>query len=106
MSLSPVEILQSTFGYKSFRPMQGDIVNHIIAGDNALVILPTGGGKSICFQIPALCLEGLTIVVSPLIALMTDQVTALKELGVAAECVHSSLSIEEKRRINDIIRDG
>ncbi len=106
MSSSPVEILQSTFGYKSFRPMQGEIVDHIIAGDSALVILPTGRGKSICFQIPALCLEGLTIVVSPLIALMTDQVTALKELGVAAECIHSGLSIEEKRRINDMIQDG
>ena len=86
--------------------MQAEIVDHVIAGNNALVILPTGGGKSMCFQIPALCLDGLTIVVSPLIALMTDQVTALKELGVAAECIHSGLSIEEKRGITAMITDG
>jgi ATP-dependent DNA helicase RecQ len=86
--------------------MQADIVDHVIGGDNALVILPTGGGKSMCFQIPALCLDGLTIVVSPLIALMTDQVTALKELGVAAECIHSGLSIDDKRGINTMIQEG
>ena len=86
--------------------MQSEIVDHVIGGDSALVILPTGGGKSMCFQIPSLCMDGLTIVVSPLIALMTDQVTALKELGVAAECIHSGLSVDEKRGINTMIQDG
>ena len=86
--------------------MQAEIMDHVLEGQNTLVILPTGGGKSICFQIPALCLEGITIVVSPLIALMTDQVMALKELGVAAACMHSSLSSIEKREITEQIQDG
>ena len=86
--------------------MQAEIIDHVLEGQNTLVILPTGGGKSICFQIPALCLEGITIVVSPLIALMTDQVMALKELGVAAACMHSSLSSIEKREITEQIQDG
>jgi len=86
--------------------MQAEIIDHVLEGQSTLVILPTGGGKSICFQIPALCLEGITIVVSPLIALMTDQVMALTELGVAAACMHSSLSSIEKREITEQIQEG
>ncbi|MEM9549115.1 MAG: DNA helicase RecQ [Bacteroidota bacterium] len=97
-------ILKTTFGYDSFRNNQEEIIRHIIDGKDALVIMPTGGGKSICYQIPALTLEGITLVVSPLIALMNDQVLNLEQSGVAAACLHSNMTPEEslgiERRIN------
>ncbi|MCL4121923.1 UNVERIFIED_CONTAM: hypothetical protein GTU68_014119 [Idotea baltica] len=86
--------------------MQENIINHVLAKQDTLTILPTGGGKSLCFQIPALCLPGLTVVISPLIALMHDQVTALKELGVHAASIHSNVSPDEKRQIVASINDG
>ena len=89
------EILEHVFGYAAFRGEQADIVDHVAQGGDALVLMPTGGGKSLCFQIPALMRGGTAIVVSPLIALMRDQVAALQEAGVAAECLNSSLSPEE-----------
>ncbi|MCU0934375.1 MAG: RecQ family ATP-dependent DNA helicase, partial [Thiobacillaceae bacterium] len=97
-------LLQSVFGYASFRPHQEAIVRHLIAGGDALVIMPTGGGKSLCYQLPALARAGTGIVVSPLIALMQDQVAALRQLGVKAEFLNSSLSPDAARRVeNDLL---
>ena len=94
-----IHILQTTFGYSHFRDQQQAIVEHVIAGQDALVLMPTGGGKSLCYQIPALARDGLAIVVSPLIALMQDQVDALQQLGVSAAFLNSSLSAEDNTRI-------
>ena len=88
------EILQHVFGYPAFRGEQEAIVEHLAAGGDALVLMPTGGGKSLCYQIPGLMREGTAVVVSPLIALMQDQVSALKEAGVAAAFLNSSLDAE------------
>jgi ATP-dependent DNA helicase RecQ len=96
---TPLHILHTTFGYDSFRDKQQAIVEHVIAGQDALVLMPTGGGKSLCYQIPALARDGLAIIVSPLIALMQDQVEALQQLGVAAAFLNSSLSAEDSSRI-------
>lgn len=104
----PLEVLNSVFGYSSFRGEQEDIINHIINGGDALILMPTGGGKSLCYQIPALCLDGVTIVVSPLIALMQDQVEALMQLGIKASVLNSTLTeidasnIEDKMRKNEL----
>lgn len=86
----PEQILKDVFGYSSFRPGQADVVASLLAGDHALAVMPTGSGKSLCFQIPALLKGGLTLVVSPLVALMEDQVAALKLAGVAADTINSS----------------
>ncbi|NQY78868.1 MAG: DNA helicase RecQ [Candidatus Caenarcaniphilales bacterium] len=100
------EILKTVFGYSEFRGAQEEIVNHIISGNDALVLMPTGAGKSLCYQVPALALDGLTIVISPLIALMQDQVTALKELGIKAAFINSSLNMEEAFQIKEAMIDG
>ncbi len=100
------EVLQKYWGYDSFLPLQEQAMTSVVDGRDSLVVLPTGGGKSLCFQAPALCLDGLAIVVSPLIALMKDQVDALRSNGVAAACIHSMISLSEKRQIADDIRDG
>ena len=91
------EILKQYFGYDSFRPGQDELVQAILSGRDTLGIMPTGAGKSICYQIPALALPGLTLVVSPLISLMKDQVGALNEAGVPAACINSAMSFEEMR---------
>jgi len=95
MSHSPLEILQSVFGYDDFRPPQDVVIDTVMQGRDSLVLMPTGGGKSLCYQVPALAMPGTAIVVSPLIALMQDQVAALRQLGVAAAFLNSSLSPEE-----------
>ncbi|HZF99215.1 MAG TPA: DEAD/DEAH box helicase, partial [Pseudoxanthomonas sp.] len=84
MQESPRELLQRVFGHAGFRGPQQAIVEHLAAGNDALVLMPTGGGKSLCYQVPALLRDGVGIVVSPLIALMQDQVEALRQLGVRA----------------------
>ena len=95
MSREPLQVLQQIWGYSAFRGPQHQIVEHVIAGGSALVLMPTGGGKSLCYQVPALCRPGVAVVVSPLIALMQDQVTALQQLGVAAAALHSALKPEQ-----------
>jgi ATP-dependent DNA helicase RecQ len=94
-----LEILQNVFGYPAFRGQQAAVVEHVAAGGDALVLMPTGGGKSLCYQIPALLREGTAIVVSPLIALMQDQVAALREAGVAAAVLNSSLDAQQAYQV-------
>ena len=95
----PLDVLQRVFGYASFRGPQEAIVRHVIGGGSGLVLMPTGGGKSLCYQVPALCTPGLAVVVSPLIALMQDQVEALQQLGVAAAGLHSGLEVGASQTI-------
>jgi len=102
----PEQVLRSVFGYDSFRPLQGEIVDCLIAGGDALVLMPTGGGKSVCFQVPALVRQGTAIVVSPLIALMQDQVDGLVQAGVRAAGLNSSLSFEEQRTVERALLEG
>ena len=104
--MDPDDVLRAVFGYRAWRGEQGDIVRHVTRGDNALVLMPTGGGKSLCFQVPALARPGCAIVISPLLALMRDQVTALKAKHVAAEALTSETSIEERRRIANLLKAG
>ncbi len=103
---SPLEILRRIFGYPAFRGAQERIIERVIAGGDALVLMPTGGGKSLCYQIPALVRSGAGIVVSPLIALMQDQVDALRQLGVRAAFLNSSLSAEEGRAVEQGLVSG
>ena len=95
----PLEVLQRVFGYASFRGPQEAIVRHVIGGGSGLVLMPTGGGKSLCYQVPALCTPGLAVVISPLIALMQDQVEALQQLGLAAAALHSGLEVGASQTI-------
>ena len=96
----PAEILHRVFGFPQFRGLQEQAVRQVIAGGDALVLMPTGGGKSLCYQIPALCRPGTAVVISPLIALMDDQVAALRQLGVAAGALHSELEPAEARSVS------
>ncbi|QMT31637.1 DNA helicase RecQ [Alysiella filiformis] len=106
MSQTAQHILQETFGYPHFRGRQAEIVATLLRGDNALVLMPTGGGKSLCYQIPALIRNGVAIVVSPLIALMDDQVANLRAAGVHAAAVHSGTPPETVRQLADDIHSG
>ncbi len=103
---TPLHCLQEVFGYSSFRGEQASIVEHVISGGDALVLMPTGGGKSLCYQLPALLREGVAIVVSPLIALMQDQVDTLQQLGVSAAFLNSSLDAEEARSVISRLMHG
>ena len=100
----PLEILQNTFGYPEFRGQQSEIIDHVLGNRDALVLMPTGGGKSLCYQVPALALDGITIVISPLIALMQNQVEALRQLGVKAAAFNSGISQIEQREILDDLK--
>ncbi len=100
------DLLKTRFGYDEFRPLQAEIIQTVLDGRDALVLMPTGGGKSLCYQLPALCLDGLTLVVSPLIALMKDQVDALRANGVAAAYVNSSVPPREIRSVYAAARAG
>lgn len=99
-------VLQNTFGYTDFRHQQANIISEIINGKDVFTLMPTGGGKSLCYQIPAIVLQGVGIVVSPLIALMKDQVDALKLQGVKAEFLNSSQDHDEQRRVEQLITSG
>ncbi|OON60400.1 DNA helicase RecQ [Massilia sp. KIM] len=101
-----LHILQTVFGYPAFRGQQADIVEHVASGGDALVLMPTGGGKSLCYQIPALLRDGVGVVISPLIALMQDQVDALAEVGVRAAFLNSTQTFEETLRIERLVRSG
>jgi ATP-dependent DNA helicase RecQ len=101
-----LELLRNVFGYAAFRGQQAEIIAHVVGGGDAMVLMPTGGGKSLCYQIPALVRPGLGVVVSPLIALMKDQVDALRQLGVRAAYLNSSLKPGESRAIEEQARDG
>ncbi|TNM66654.1 DNA helicase RecQ [Aliirhizobium smilacinae] len=102
----PVEVLRRIYGYSSFRGQQADVIDHVVAGGDAVVLFPTGAGKSLCFQIPALCRDGVGIIVSPLIALMRDQVEALKQVGVRAAALNSSLSREAFGEVRRDLANG
>ncbi len=103
---SPQQILHTIFGYETFRPLQQEIIERVTGGGDALVLMPTGGGKSLCYQIPALARSGVGIVVSPLIALMQDQVDALQQLGVRAAYLNSTLDYDSARDIEQALRQG
>ena len=104
--LDVYQVLKARFGYDEFRPLQAEIIDNVLAGRDSLVLMPTGGGKSLCYQLPALCLDGLTLVVSPLIALMKDQVDALRANGVAAAYINSSVPSHETRDAYAAVRAG
>ena len=96
---SKFDLLKTHFGYEQFLPNQEEIINNVLDQKDTIAIMPTGGGKSLCFQLPALALEGTTIVISPLIALMKDQVGALKANGISAEFFNSSQPYEEQQQV-------
>ena len=104
--MTPHEALKKHWGYDAFRPLQEEAVNAALAGHDSLVVLPTGGGKSVCFQIPAACGDGLVVVVSPLIALMDDQVAGAREAGISAGAMHQNLGATQKREVRQALDDG
>ena len=106
MPLTKEQVLKQYYGYDKFRPLQADIIDWVLYGQDAMVLMPTGGGKSVCFQIPALMMQGLTLVISPLIALMHDQVQALKANGVPSAYLNSSLDGNQQAVIERQVRDG
>ena len=106
MSTDPTSILKSVFGYDTFKPLQREVIENVLKKRDTLAIMPTGGGKSLCYQIPALIFPGLTVVVSPLIALMKDQVEQLHEAGVPALFLNSSLSPDEYAANMEAVRAG
>jgi ATP-dependent DNA helicase RecQ len=106
MNANPLEILKTVYGYDAFRGPQARIVDHIIAGNNAFVLMPTGGGKSLCYQIPAIVRPGMGLIVSPLLALMADQVAALRQAGVKAAALNSDLGPEERRALWNAVETG
>ena len=99
MEKNPQTLLKNVFGYDEFRPLQKEIIDRTLAGKDSFVLMPTGGGKSMCFQIPALCLDGITLVVSPLISLMKDQVQALQSNGIKADFFNSSMAPQEEQNV-------
>ena len=103
---SPREVLRRVFGFPDFRGLQAEAVAQVVGGGDALVLMPTGGGKSVCYQVPALVRHGVAVVVSPLIALMDDQVAALRQLGVSAGALHSEVEPEDGARVSRALAEG
>ena len=99
-------VLKHTFGFSDFLPVQADVVARVLEGLDTLAVMPTGGGKSLCYQLPALLFDGLTVVVSPLVALMQDQVRQLHELGVAAAALNHMVPLSEYTAITSRVRRG
>jgi len=104
--MNKLETLEHYFGHASFRPLQEEVVDAIVDKQDVLMILPTGGGKSLCYQLPTLLMSGITVVVSPLLALMHDQVVALQSNGIPAQMLSSMQSLEESREIERSLRAG
>ena len=102
----PLHILNQTYGYKQFRGQQADAIEHVVNGGSAFVLMPTGGGKSLCYQIPALCRDGVGVVVSPLIALMQDQITALEQLGISAGAINSAMPYDKVLKVRQKFRNN
>lgn len=103
---TPEGVLAEVFGFPGFRGLQQDAVETVMRGEDVLVLMPTGGGKSLCYQVPALCREGMGLVISPLIALMDDQVAGLRQLGVRAAALHSGLEPDERDELQSDLRNG
>jgi ATP-dependent DNA helicase RecQ len=103
---APIEVLRNVFGHDDFRDLQGDVVQHVCDGNDALVLFPTGKGKSLCYQIPAICRDGVGIVVSPLISLMRDQLAKLEEKGVVAVTINSDTKVADRREIEEALKAG
>lgn len=106
MNQDPLQILQRIYGYSSFRGHQQAVIQTVVSGQNAFVLMPTGAGKSLCYQIPAMCRKGVGIIISPLIALMQDQVAALNQLGIAAKAINSTTDAADSRSTKSAMRDG
>src|ERR1700754_3104011 len=100
----PLAVLRDVFGHSAFRGEQEAVVRHVTEGGDAVVLFPTGAGKSVCYQVPALCRPGVGIVVSPLIALMRDQVEAMRQQGVRAEALNSSMTPEAAAGVKSLLR--
>ena len=103
---TPQTVLQNVFGYQQFRQGQQEVIESTLAGKDTLVIMTTGGGKSLCYQVPALCLEGITLVISPLISLMKDQVDQLLTNGIDAAYLNSTQTLEEQRAVEQKALNG
>ena len=101
-----LEVLHSAFGYQSFRKGQEEAINAALNGQDALVVMATGNGKSLCYQIPALCFDGLTLVISPLISLMKDQVDQLQANGIEADFLNSSQTLQQQQQVQNKLISG
>src|ERR1700716_2554167 len=104
-NMTPIQALQKYFGYNEFRHQQETIIQHVLSGKDVLTLMPTGGGKSLCYQLPAVLLDGLTIVISPLIALMKDQVDSLNVNGIPAAFFNSSQTPDEQIQLTTKLRN-
>jgi len=103
---NPLTILKQTYGYGQFRGQQAEIIDHVVQGGSAFVLMPTGSGKSLCYQIPSLCREGVGVIISPLIALMQDQITALEQLGISAGAINSGMPYGEVLRVRQKLENN
>src|SRR5260370_7165747 len=104
--MDPQQALERYFGFREFREPQGEVISAVLNGEDIFVVMPTGGGKSLCYQLPAILLDGVTVVVSPLVALMKDQVDALVARGLSATLINSTISAAEQHQRIRRMRDG